>query len=70
MQKYMDTIIVGALAFLVALLMLIFKPGYTPVEVTDEAQALTAGEINFDGEEIGIALDEENEESSEDEETE
>jgi len=50
MQKYLDAIIVGVLTFLVALIMLIVKPGYTPVEVSDDAIALTAGEINFEGE--------------------
>lgn len=52
MQKHLDTIIVGVLVFLVMVIILAVRPGYTPVEVTDDAMALMAGQVDFDGEPI------------------
>jgi hypothetical protein len=50
MQKYMDTVLVGVVTLIVVVIVLIGKPFYTPVEVTDDALALVAGEITVDGE--------------------
>jgi formate hydrogenlyase subunit 4 len=52
MQKYLDTILVGVLAFVVVVIFLAIRPGYTPVEVSEEAITLTEGEINIEGEAI------------------
>ncbi|MEO0560513.1 MAG: hypothetical protein AAF125_00265 [Chloroflexota bacterium] len=52
MPKNLDVIAVGVITFLVAVIYLAIRPGYTPVDVSDEALALTAGEITIEGEPV------------------
>jgi hypothetical protein len=52
MQKHLDTIIVGVLVFLLVVIILAIRPGYEPVEVSDDAIALMEGRINPDGEPV------------------
>lgn len=36
MEKYIDTIVVGVATFIIVAIILAVKPGYTPIEVSDE----------------------------------
>ncbi len=60
MRQYTDTLVVGVATFLFAMLVLAAKPFYTPVEVSDEARALSAGEISIEEPELGEVIEEEN----------
>jgi DUF4097 and DUF4098 domain-containing protein YvlB len=48
MQQIRDTLLVGGITFLLVLLILIARPFYTPVEVSEEAQALTSGDTTIE----------------------
>lgn len=36
MKNYLDTILVGVVTFIIVAVILIIKPGYTPIELSDE----------------------------------
>lgn len=55
MNKNWDTVMVGVVTFVIVALILIIKPGYTPIEISDEllnppAAVETVEEEEADGE--------------------
>ena len=66
MQKYWDVIAVGALTFVVTAIILMVKPGYMPVEVSDEVQMPPASvEETIEEEEADAPVEVEAEETAE-----
>jgi hypothetical protein len=58
MQKYWDTIVVGVITFIVVAIILVIKPGYTPVEVTDDVLTPPAAmQENADTEDAAVNED-------------
>ena len=59
MQRFWDVIAVGVLTFVVTAIILVIKPGYTPVQVSDEVRANPNAPVETFVEEEGLPIDEE-----------